>query len=259
MAYILALTGDIGSGKSEFTRMVHEIEPDSESYESREIITEAANKFNEFLRRYDTGTINAETVNEALVKISQWMNDHFKTGIDPGNIVFTDEEAQTRPELFTRLHDYLDQIKADPAMLGKVINAENKPQFRAILQWLGGYFPYKYRPGIWFEEIGRRIIQLDPQPKVISVNALRYPHDEITIRRFAAEHNYDCSILEIVRPSIASNSGDVTERSRKQIESDTKIINNGSLEDLKDVAEELLKDLPSPQTEYTADKLLPQT
>mgnify|MGYP000108946111 CR=1 FL=1 len=146
---------------------------------------------------------------------------------------------EQHPIEYQKLILHLENIKRNPELLKNEVTYENKESYRPLLQWLGGYLVQKIDPGIWYNEIVRRIHDsAKAGAELCVVGGLRFPNDAAIMRASGA------LIVEIYRPGhLHSDSLDPTERERQNIKADCTILNNGTLADLGKFAKLFLNDL----------------
>jgi hypothetical protein len=132
---------------------------------------------------------------------------------------------------------YVDAAKEKPQMLEARITAENKDDYRPLLQWLGGYLVARVSDTIWYDELFHRIKLHDSDKNLVIIGGVRYPSDATAVRDHAG------LVLGIERSDHAADTADVTESSRSQIKPDILVRNNGSLDELQKLAEQLWDDL----------------
>jgi len=108
-----------------------------------------------------------------------------------------------------------------------------------ILQWLGGYSAQRAYPGIWYDEpVGRSKSAKQEGSELCVVSGLRFLSDAVILRKAGAV------VARIERPEAPkSDLHNVTEREAEKIPVDTTIVNNGNLDNLRQVATRLYKDL----------------
>lgn len=256
MSVIICATGPIDSGKTEFCNQLRAQEPSSIGFESSQLITEIANECNSYLlveKRSSPAESHTEAdyyqfFNNVLARIQE---NHPLLFED--DVRFTTSETIENPQQFESLRQYVADLLKYPEILEQRITVDNKETYRPFLKWLGGYMVYKAKPTVWFDEIGRRILRFQPIPKIITVNALRYPSDEQAMRQFAQNNGVECIVVEVQRPGTLEGT-DVTEASRKAIHVDAIVVNNGSIDDLTKVARKFAHDLNKQrvQEEYHA-------
>jgi hypothetical protein len=151
-------------------------------------------------------------------------------------------------------YEHSVRLTQNPELAEQAITAENKDHYRPILQWLGGYAVKKVSPTVWYDEIVRRIQAAQHGGAELSVvGGVRFPADAEVLRTTGA------TIVDILRPDVpaadihkqsahyigSTNLTDPTERYRSRITYDTRILNNGTVEDLQALAPTFLNDLRS--------------
>lgn len=250
---MVGITGAINSGKTTFSTMLAKCEPQHALYESWQIIAELAQDFNRSLSgelAFETTTDDIELANQALIWFTEAIAERLHLNVTWNQLAITKVQLAAQPELYEKLLVYLKQVKADPALLQQDITAENKPAYRPLLQWLGGYLVARIKSTIWFDELFRRVLRFDSDKKLVIINALRYPTDAEIVKRHSGH------IIEVVRPGLMSDDHDITEASRSQITPDCRVLNNGDLKELTATAETLWYDLSISkyQKEYKAKK-----
>lgn len=253
--YIVGITGPIGHGKSTFANLLSSVEPKSEQMESASLISEITNAW--FTRTQSVPQANDVIGLNAWVQLLvPLVQQHLETKCRPEQLEFTQEHIDTQPEQFTKLLQFVAVLNADPILLNTPITAENKEQFRPILQWLGGYLPNRIDSSIWYREIVRRIHANTSGAVLYIVSGLRYPADGQIIQDASG------TVVKLSRPQFEERDlEDPTERQRHNIRASVEVINNGSLDDLLHVAQAFYKDLinSSLQTRYQAVATTDQT
>ncbi len=240
MGQILGITGDIGSGKSTFASLLRDMEPSHAVYETSEVIAEVAEDFNRALSgelAFETTTNDVELVNQALIWFIEAISERLHQEVSWNQLAITQHQLAAHPELFEKMYLYVDTAKKTPRMLDARITAENKDTYRPLLQWLGGYLVAKISDTIWYDELFRRISIHDSDKNLVIIGGVRYPSDAIAIR----EHSG--LVVGIERSQENVDTTDVTEASRNLIKPDIAVHNNGTLDELQKVAEELWNDL----------------
>lgn len=235
---IAGLTGGIGHGKTTFANCLAAQAKTTRHFESWEIIAEVATGLREASPRHPAPD-DVEAINEWLLPLVDSVSTCTHTVTSFEDLKLTPERVAAHPENYQKLFEYLRTIKNDPVLAGTEINADTKEQFRGLLQWLGGYLVAVIGNGVWYDEIVRRITYLQNQGyELVTVGGVRYPGDAERLR------NAGGSILEINRPSLPmKDAADITERQRALIKPDTIITNDGTLEQLAELAAVVYRDL----------------
>lgn len=237
---LLGITGPIGHGKSTFADEIAAIEPSTLHLESSAIISEVVNALHEtFATAINPADI--EAINNWLDALPDILKQTTHTDCDFGSIRITSEDMQSNPIEYQKLLEHLELLQQQPELARQPITPENKPVYRPILQWVGGYLVRRIGPGIWYDEIVRRAQQASEQGTKIAVaGGVRYPNEADIIR------NAGGKVIKIYRPSLdEQDTTDPTERERNNITVDITVVNNGSLEELMQVARTILSDLAS--------------
>lgn len=235
---VLGTTGPIDHGKTTFSNTVAAQEPSAKQFESSSLISEVANAWQATLTQPVDPT-DVEAVNSWLRKLPQILLDILHTPCRLEDVTLSSDEVELHPIEYQKLLLHLQNLKQNFSLAGQIITPENKETYRPILQWLGGYLVQKVDRGIWWNEIIRRIKEVEQAGcKLAIAAALRYPEDAAIMRQAGAK------IIKVYRPGHLQNHLlDPTERERESIVPDTTIINDGSLDNLKLAAEQFYKDL----------------
>jgi ABC-type dipeptide/oligopeptide/nickel transport system ATPase component len=240
MGYILGLTGNIGSGKSTLADLLISLEPLHARYELGELVAETAEDFNRALSgelAFETTTDDVELVNQALIWFVESISEKLHQEVAWNQLAISKHHLVTHPELFEKMFIYVDAAKKEPRLLDRRITAENKEAYRTLLQWLGGYLVARISNTIWYDELFRRINLHDADKNLVVIGGVRYPSDATYVR----EH--DGLVIGVERPDLEADTTDVTERSRSDIRPDVLVINNGTVDELQKLAEQLWFDL----------------
>jgi hypothetical protein len=251
MGSIIGITGNIGSGKSTLAEFLCAAEPDHARYETSELIAEVAEDFNRALSgelAFETTTDDVELVNQSLIWFIESISEKLHREVTWNQLAVTKHQMATHPELFEKMLAYVDLAKEQPSLLDQRITTANKEKYRPLLQWLGGYLVAKISPTIWYDELFRRIQLYDDTKSLVLIGGVRYPSDAECVRRNGG------IIVGIDRPGESSDTSDVTESSRALIEPDVELHNNGSLDQLRAVAEQLWNDIGAgnPKSHYNS-------
>lgn len=232
---IVGIHGSIKHGKSTFAQQLSELEPDCGHYESGNIIAEVLDELHWTLKEpFQNDPV--DFVNEWMTKLPPILSNVVDVDTTPEQLQFSKNDVHHDPARFEKLFQHAASLQKDPALAKHVVTPENKESYRAGLQGLGGYLVAKVSPTIWYDELLYRVKQDSRRLNV--VGGLRYPADANVVR------NAGGIIIEIVRPDAPEQDiDDPTEAYRKQIVSDSKIINNGTVEDLRLVTKTVLEDI----------------
>jgi len=243
--YIVGFTGPIHHGKTSAAELLMSEEPHSKSIESWQVIAEVAFELN---KKFDSSMVDSSD----LTSINSWL--FHLLDILPGvvnarptfdQLEIREHEVDKNPLMFNKLFIYIDRLNDDPSLAEDKIEASNKEVYRPMLQWLGGYLASVMGETIWFNEIMRRVALANEEVKLYTISGLRFPADAASVRRHGGK------IIEIVRPSYdVGDLTDPTESSRKYIDPDCLILNNGDLRDLEDVMKAVWQDIKSDRLRF---------
>lgn len=235
---LLGMTGPIGHGKSTFASALKELEPSSEHLESSLIIAEVANDMHAAL-----GTIpdpyDIDSLNDWLRSLPAILLQRVNTRTTYEQIKLDPDEVEQHPIEYQKLIMHVENLQRQPELAKHAITRENKENYRPLLQWLGGYLVQKIDRGIWYNEIVRRVYKAESRGcKLCIVGGLRYPSDAAILRQAGAV------IVKVYRPAHLQNDMlDPTERERENIRPDCTIASDGTVEDVKACATQILKDI----------------
>ena len=243
--HIVGFTGPIHHGKTTAAKMLLALEPKSKHIESWYVIAEVAQKLNE---QFDPSLIDQRDV----ASINSWLFHlldilpavlDLKPSFD--QIELHDHEIEANSSLYNKLFVYIDRLIDNPELAKEEITDDNKEEHRPLLQWLGEYIPHCLGDSVWYDEIMKRISAHSDDLKLHTISGLRYPADAATVRRHSG------SIIEINRPDyIIADQSDPTEASRKLIEADAVVMNNGNIEDLEKAMQALWVDIQASRIRY---------
>jgi hypothetical protein len=239
MATLLGITGPIGHGKTTSTRLLLQQEPKHAHYESREIISELADDFNRALGcepKFET-IDHVELIDQSLIQFVEAINKKLHQNVTWTKLAITKKAVAANPELYEKIFIYIQAARQNPGILRTPITSENKPTYRPLLQWIGGYLQAKMNKTIWYDEIFRRIDMRDDDKNLVIVNGIRNPDEADLVRARGG------TIIEITRPGqTVQDLSDITESSRQGIRPDVTILNNGTLKQLETLAEKIWQD-----------------
>lgn len=235
---LLGMTGPIGHGKSTFAAALKELEPSTVHFESSLIIAEIANAMHAALDTipdpYDIDSLN-NWLRVLPVIILQTV--HAKTTFE--SLQLDQARIEQHPIEYQKLILHVENLKRQPELAKQVITRDNKETYRPFLQWLGGYLVQKVGKGIWYDEIIRRVYTAKSHGCTLCiVGGLRFPSDATILRQAGG------IIAKVYRPGHLQNDMlDPTERERENIPIDCTIASNGTVEDLKSCAAQILEDI----------------
>ena len=240
MSELLGITGAIGSGKSTFATLLGQIVQNHAHYETGGPIIEIANRFNQLLEaelNFETADDNIELVNQALIWMPDVIAEHLHCNVTWAQLAIIKKDMRAHPELYEKLLAYLQWVRAQPTVLEKTITAQNKADYRDILQWFGGYFKAKIGPNVWCDEVFRRIELHESFRDLVLVSGVRFLSDALYVRERGGR------IVQLRRADTSADSADVTEAEREQITPDITVINNGTLAQLQLLSETIWNDI----------------
>lgn len=231
---LIGITGAIGHGKTALAEAFLVHEPTAIHDESSQLIGEFAND-----AKIDLPTsIDIPDINDWLDSLHERITEHLQIEVDTSKLHIP-PDTDLASDDYVKLRDYVLQAKKHQLLRTEPITSATKSHHRGILQWFGGYFVSRLTPTIWYDELLRRAHRAEKEGCMLYViGGLRFPGDADTV----------CSaggvIVEIVRPDKqASDVSDPTERERSEIQADSRVVNDGSLEDLAIVSKAILSDI----------------
>lgn len=250
MGELLGITGAIGSGKSTLAELFGQMVENHAHYETYQLVAEIANRFNQLLEaelNFETTTDDTELVNQALIWLPDIITEVLHHETTWNHLAITAKDLRTRPELYEKLFEYVNLVHTNLKLTEQTITAENKPTYRPLLQWIGGYFVAKISPTIWYDELFRRIQLHESRRDLVIISGVRYRSDAAIVKEHGGR------IIVVTRPG-AENQQDVTEAERSSITPDITINNNGSLHELATLVETVWNDIAAggPKKEYRA-------
>src|ERR1035437_4476429 len=249
---IIGMTGSIGHGKTTLSQAFSKAEPKSINFESFLVISEVVSAWHK-QTTHSPNPDNIDEVNQWVALLPNILTTVVHKDIDQNSLQFSAKDIKSDPELYDKLFTHIKAIVKNPGLLNTPITPENKPMFRPILQWLGGYLVTRVDPGIWYKEIMRRAKQAETEGiKLCTVGGLRFPTDAEIIRSGGGY------VIHIQRPAISDlDITDPTERERNDIKADTLVINDAGLNEVTTCAQRILNDIESGkiQTKYVASHM----
>jgi hypothetical protein len=232
---IVGLTGGIGHGKTTFANYLGHHATNYQHWESSGLISEVANDLRAVTVLHPSpGDIAA--INSWLTPLPDILRKRVRKTSTLAQLALTQTKLTKTPEKYTKLQEYLELIQKQPGLAHVPITSDNKAQFRALQQWLGGYLVAELG-GIWYEELLARINAVSGL-ELATIGGVRFPSDAATIRDAGG------SIIVVERPQTGEqDSSDLTERDRRAIIPDTIVHNDGSLLQLQRCANQVFNDL----------------
>lgn len=178
-------------------------------------------------------------LNEWIRELPNILQDLFGIQTTYEDLKIHPEAAMTSPIEYQKLLHHAALLVAHPELALQRITAENKEDYRPLLQWLGSYLPPRIDEGMWYREIVRRASHFAKSGGKLCVSGgIRYPIDAQIWR------NAHGTVIKVHRPEKHENDlTDPTERERNNIVADTTIINNGTVDDLRRLAPLVLCDI----------------
>lgn len=244
---IIGITGAIDHGKTSLAESLAQIEPNSIQLESGQLLIELANQW-----QAKAGIVpkasDLPAINGWVSKLSPHVISVLNVNCQPEQLQIQSESVAKEPLKYAKLFSYLGAVGQRPELAKQPINTANKPSYRPLLQWLGGFLVERVNDEVLYNELVRRA-QDSPGIELCTIGSLRYPSDANVIRKARG------TIINVVRPSVKeADSQDPTEALRHNIVADITVVNNGSLEDLLLVTQQMYADLQikSYKVEYRA-------
>lgn len=236
------MTGPIDHGKTTFADAIAAHEPTAKQFESYKIIAEVAEAWHATLIAPPDPT-DVDAINQWLRQLPGVVLHVTHTPCRFEDVTLDAEDINYHPVEYQKLMLHLQNIKHDFELTKQTITDTNKETFRPILQWLGGYLVQNVDPGIWWNEMVRRIKAEEANGcKLAIAAALRYPADAAIMREAGAK------IINVYRPGHLENDLlDPTERERATIKADYTVINDGTLEQLNKLGEIFYNNLEAGQ------------
>ncbi len=243
---VLGFTGPIGHGKSTFSAALHKLEPSHVHLESSMVIAEVIEALH--------ATLDKVPERDDIESINNWLRAlpaillqkiHVKCTFD--QIKLDPERVIRHPVEYEKLFLHVDNLAHDPKLLQQRITLDNKEEYRPMLQWIGGYLVRTIGPGIWYDEIVRRVkIAMQEGVKLCTVGGLRYPNDATTLRKVNAK------IIKVYRPGhLQYDALDPTERERDNITADVTVVSDAGLEQVELCAKVFMDDLMADKLKKT--------
>lgn len=239
---LLGMSGPISHGKSTFAAAIMELEPHTIHLESSLVVARVANAMHAAMRElpdpYDVGSLNSwlHVLPSVLSETVHVEATYEQLKLDTTSI-------EQHPVEYQKLIMHVENLHRQPELAQQAITIDNKETYRPFLQWLGGYLVKRVDPGIWYHEIVRMVHDAETTGcKVCIVGGLRFPTDASILRHAGG------IIIKVYRPGHLQNDMlDPTERERDNITVDCTIMSNGTVDDVKRCAKQVLHDIANNQ------------
>jgi len=240
------MTGPIGHGKSTFAKALMELEPTAKHFESSLIVAEVADALHSSTSNLPNRD-DIDSINTWLRPLPSILLETVHAKCSFQQLALTTPDVNLHPIEYEKLFLHIQNLVSNPKLLSQDINKENKEQYRPILQWLGGYLVKKVDPGIWYKEIVRRVYAIaDSGSKLCVIGGLRFPTDALYVRQAGGV------IVKVYRPGhLQYDMLDPTERERENISPDTTIVSNGTIDDVKNCAKQVVDDIAANKLQKT--------
>lgn len=234
---IFGITGAIGHGKSTLAEAFGKVEPNSRHFESFTIIADIIDTWHAQTKKVPNQHDLAQ-VNNWLTLLPPILSQYVHEEVDANRLVFTMNDIMTNPDLFEKLFVHIQNIQKNPGLLNNHVTDLNKEYYRPLLQWLGGYMVTKVDPGIWYNEIMRKVQQAKTEGVALcTIGGVRYPKDAEIVSSGGG------FIILVHRPLIGEQDmSDPTERERTHIKPDITVLNDAGLAELVQVAQRIYAD-----------------
>ena len=235
---IIGITGPIGHGKTTLANALETIEPSTKHFESSTLISHVIDRLHQELADKPTPS-SIDSINDWLATLPDILEDIVHVRPEFSAIKVTKDEVFASPVEYDKLFAHLVSLKNNPGLAKQEITAQNKFEYRPFLQWIGGYLIARVSKGIWYDELIRQAqTAMAEGTKLCVMGGVRYPAEVDII------HAAKGTVIKIVRPDLKEiDITDPTERERNNIQPDTTVINDGSLEELQECAERILSDM----------------
>lgn len=235
---LLGMTGPIGHGKTTFATALAELVPRTTHFESSLIIAEVVNAMHAALTQIPD-PYNVDSLNNWLRCLPPILQQITHTPCTFEQLQLEPKDIEVHPVEYQKLILHVENLQRQPEMARQDINNANKENYRPILQWVGGYLVKKVDPGIWYNEIVRRVrTEQQKGCELCIVGGLRFPSDANILRQAGG------IIVKVYRPGHLQNDMlDPTERERENIQVDCTIMSNGTIHDVAKHAVVFIEDI----------------
>lgn len=231
---LIGITGSIGHGKTSLAEAFLKIEPSAIHDESSKLISEFANEAKMTL----PDVFDVQQINNWLSDLTGTISDVLHVDIN-SKLPLIPESTNPKDPEFIKLSEYISSLNLNKSLREEKVTEETKPNHRALLQWIGGYFVNHISRTIWYDELIRRSETAEQNDcKLYIIGGLRFPEDAEVIKKAGGK------VIEVIRPNAPQpDVNDPTERERANITCDIRVINDGSLDGLATVAAKIYNDI----------------
>lgn len=239
---IIGIAGGIGHGKTTLAEDLLSLEPQAAHLEMSALITEVINDW-----QSNTGVFpnpnDLAAINGWLARLQPIIAEILHQDITQRQLSIKAADIRAQPELYEKLFFYLDQVGKNPRLGKTRITTANKSDYRAILQWLGGYVQVRLPPGAWFRALIRRAAAAEFEGGTLCIlSGVRFPADVDVI------HDAGGFVVRIERKlENEIDKNDLTEKSRDSLMVDTILFNDAGLAELQACALQVYADISSGQ------------
>lgn len=240
---ILGITGAIGHGKSTIAEILSKLEPNSQTFETSEVISEVASELCKHFDHQGITLDNPTSINDWLSYLPAILSNTLDQPIDAELFVLEPSKIGSNTAEYAKLWEFIDWAKSNPEHVHMLITEENKASFRPLLQWIGGFCVENISPIIWNSELLKRASNAGAEGCALAIlGGIRFNEEALHVQ------NNGGLIIEVIRPSIQiQDSNDPTERQRSHIKPDHIIMNDGTLQELTAKVGQLYTEIVSAQ------------
>lgn len=239
---LVGLTGGIGQGKTTVSRMLRGLAgggPEGD-LETSYVIAKVLNAWLETWPAHlklEPGQDVVDLANALITSLPAAVQQSLGELVKPEQLQI--ERSVESQQFNHQLIDYLQErlAAASAQTFPTPITPATKSFHRKLFMWLGACLVVKVDSNIWGNAHDRRIKQLAATgQKFVTVGGIRSKYEVEMIHRNGGV------VVRVVRPDAQTNS-DLTERFMLEVTPDTKLVNNGSFEELEAVVGRLYRDL----------------
>jgi hypothetical protein len=237
---IVGISGPIGSGKTSFAELLVVADPAISTHlETSTIVMELCNQFNKALAAQPFPLDAIRSTNQLLPTLLPTLSTYSGKQLTLQDVLIHQHDISVHAVWYNKLFEYYDTVYAHPELPHHTILPANKTDYRAIMQWVGGYFLYRLNdPVMWYRVLQNTLRQLPSAISFAALTAPRQPAEADFIRKELAG-----LIIMMQRPTVELDSNEGTEQAVSSIKPDITVINNGNLSDLRILANSLRADI----------------